>query len=143
MKRLAFLIFSLLTLISCDSDDRVNNSFLPNVAVNFEINLNLPEYDNLDFPGGHFVETTAGRGIRGVILYNVNDQQFTAFELSDPNHSPSSCSSQSVDGIISTCNCNDGNSYNIVTGQQTAGEGQFGLKSYRVQKQGNTLFISN
>ncbi|WP_438425922.1 Rieske (2Fe-2S) protein [Aquimarina macrocephali] len=143
MKKTLFLA-SVLLILSCSSDDNGdNNQFLPPSSVNYQINLNLPQFNKLKFPSNHFVDNSENGSIKGVIIYNIDNTQYSAFELSDPNHSPSSCSAQTIDGITSTCNCDDGNSYNIVTGQQTSGDGQFGLRRYRVRREGNTLFISN
>lgn len=143
LMKYVFLIVTMSAFISCSDDDRIDNPFLPNVAVNFVVNLNLPQFGNLEFPGSSVVVNSDGIGVKGIIIYNVNGSLFTASELSDPNHAPNTCSSQTVDGIIATCNCEDGNSYNIVTGQPISGNGQYGLKAYRIEKQGNTLIITN
>lgn len=136
---LAFVAF----LFSCTADDneRINNPYLTNISFILDLNLNLPEYNALNFPGNSYV--TYNYGINGVVIYNVNNSQFTAFELSDPNHALSGCSTLSVSGIIATCNCNDGNSYNILTGEITEGSGQYSLKPYRVRKSGNVLEVYN
>ncbi|AXT62211.1 hypothetical protein D1816_18210 [Aquimarina sp. AD10] len=143
MKKLVFL-FAALLVLSCSGDDDQNNPFLPNIAVNFQINLDLPQYNNLRFPGGIFVDRTDGRGIRGVIIYNQNDQQFFAYELSDPNISPSDCSALKVEGTRASSNCGNENLYEIASfGQQIRGEGGNPLLAYRVTKNGNTLNVSN
>ncbi|WP_103069339.1 hypothetical protein [Aquimarina sediminis] len=143
MKKIIFLISTLL-ILSCSSDDNRNsNQFLPPTSINYQINLNLPQFNDLKFPGNHFIDRTENGSIKGIIIYNIDNTQYTAFELSDPNHPPSSCSSQSIKGITSTCDCEDGNSYNIVTGQQTSGDGQFGLRNYAIKRDGNTLTITN
>jgi len=145
MKKIVFLVCFAL-ILSCSGDDNQNNPFLPNVSINFQINLNLPQFNSLRFPGGVFVDRTAGRGIKGVIIYNQNDQQFFAYELSDPNVSPSlACSTLMVEGTRASSNC-DGNEriYEIASfGQQIQGEGGFGLLPYRIRKVGNTLSITN
>ena len=66
-----------------------------------------------------------------------------AFELTDPNHVPSSCSVLEVDGIQASCGCEDGNVYSIITGQLVEGQGEYTLKPYRVERAGNVLQISN
>ena len=139
------LILSIILVLSCSSsDDRQENPFLPNVSVNFEVNLNLPQYNNLNFPGGIVVERTNARGIRGVILYNLNDQQFFAYELSDPNIPPSDCSALNVEGTRASSNCGNDNIYDIAAfGQQISGEGGYPLLSYRATKEGSILFVSN
>lgn len=138
-----FLIILVSCLAGCSSDERIDNPFLPNVAVNFTANLNLPQFSNLEFPGSTVVVQTDGIGIKGIIIHNVNGSLFTAFELSDPNHSPNECSSQSVEGIVASCNCLDGNSYDIITGQPQSSELPYGLKPYRAELQGSSIFISN
>ncbi len=145
MKKIVFLMFFVL-ILSCSSDDRQNNPFLPNVAVNFQINLNLPQYNNLNFPGGIFVDRTDGRGIKGVIIYNQDGTQFFAYELSDPNLDPSlSCSTLTVEGSRASSDCNgDENIYEITSfGQQIKGEGGFTLLAYRIRKDGNVLTVTN
>ncbi len=143
MKNSIFLL-QIFLILSCSSDDRSdNNQFLPPSSINYQINLNLPQFNPLKFPGNHLIDRTENGSIKGIIIYNIDDSQYSAFELSDPNHSPNDCSTQTVEGITSTCECDDGNSYNIVTGQQTSGEGQFGLRRYNIRRDGNTLFITN
>lgn len=139
-KFLLILIF--FGLLSCNPDDEVrNNPFLNEVSFRLDINLDLPQYNNLNFPGNSFV--TYNHGINGVVVYNVNNDQYTAFELSDPNHPLSSCSRLTVEGIIATCSCADGNSYNIITGELSTGTGQYSLKPYRVRRSGNMIEVSN
>lgn len=144
MIRKISLIFTILFIcISCSSNDdaRINNPNLVDVSFTLRIDLNLPEYNSLNFPGNSY--STYNFGINGVVVYNINNTQFTAFELSDPNHPLSACSSLTVQGVIATCECNDGNSYNILTGELTNGSGQYTLKPYRISKSGNTLEIYN
>ena len=142
-KILVFILISTL-IFSCSSDDsRTDNPNLPSVPVNFTINLNLPQFNELNFPGNGLVITTDGVGIRGIIVYNINDALYSAFELSDPNIPPSDCSALNVSGITAESNCGNENVYNIVTGQQLEGEGGFPLLRYNIVRDGNTLFISN
>lgn len=131
-------------MVSCSSDDtKSKNSFLPNINVNFQINLNLPEYNNLKFPGGVYEDKTEGRGIKGVVIYNINDQQYSAFELSDPNILPSECSALRIEGVEAYSNCGNDNVYEIINGQQIKGTGGYPLLRYQIRKEGNTLFITN
>ncbi len=143
IKKITLSLLLVVSFYSCTPDDnaRTNNPYLTNISFTLDLNLNLPEYNALNFPGNSFV--TYNYGINGVVVYNINNSQFTAFELSDPNHALSACSTLSVSGIIATCNCNDGNSYNILTGEITEGSGQYSLKPYRVRKSGNLLEVYN
>jgi len=139
-------IFSLLTVFiivtACSgSDDEIrNNPNLPNVRVDLQLNLDFAEYNDLAFPGNSF--TTYNQGIRGVVIYNINSTQYAAFELSDPNHPPSSCSGMTVNGVIATCDCEE-NQYNVITGELLEGDGQYAMKPYRVERSGRFLIVSN
>jgi hypothetical protein len=104
-----------IAIAACSPDDGPSrqNPYLPDISFRLSINLNLPEYNSLNFPGNSY--STYNSGINGVVIYNVNNTQFTAFELSDPNHPLRDCSRLSVQGVIATCNFDDKNSYNILT----------------------------
>ncbi|SHJ32552.1 hypothetical protein [Aquimarina spongiae] len=144
MKKIVFLL-GILLIASCSSDDdNRNNPNLPNVGFTAQINLNLPQFVNLRFPGGIVVDRTEGRGIRGLILYNQNDQQFFAYELSDPNIPLMDCSALDVQATRAVSNCGNDNVYEITSfGQQVQGEGGQPLLPYRIEKNGNTLTVSN
>ncbi|WP_010227598.1 hypothetical protein [Gillisia marina] len=141
-KAISFLMLLIvLTACSSNDNDRIDNPNLINVSFRLNINLNLPEYNSLNFPGNSY--STYNTGINGVVIYNINNTQFTAFELSDPNHPLNECSSLRVEGVIAKCDCNDGNSYNILTGELTNGSGQYTMKPYRITKNGNMLEVFN
>ena len=142
MKRFLYLIFLIPVILSCSGDDDIrNNPYLPDLNFSVRFDLSLPEYNQLNFPGNSF--TTYNYGINGIVIYNLNNDQYMAFELTDPNHVIQECSVMTVKGTEAICSCNDGNKYTIVTGQQIAGEGQYPLKPYRVVRQGNVLEVSN
>ncbi len=142
MKQFLRIIFVIPLLFSCSGDDEIrNNPYLPNLKFSVRLDLSLPEYNQLNFPGNHI--PTYNYGINGIVIYNLNNDQYMAFELTDPNHVPQECSIMTVSGIEATCSCDDGNKYTIITGQQIAGEGQYPLKPYRVVRRGDVLEISN
>lgn len=141
---LSIAIVSMLSF-SCKNDDDFtgNNPNLINPLVNISLNLSLPEYDALKFPGGS-VLLNPPQGIRGVVVYNINNTEYSAFELSDPNHTPNSCSRMEIDGIIATCPCTtDDNEYNIVTGQNMVDQNLFPMLRYRAVRNGNVISVSN
>lgn len=133
-----------LVFISCSKNDRVNNcNYLSDVRVNRGVNMNLPEYSQLQFTSNSIL--IANEGINGVIIINVGINRFIAWEATDPNHAPtSSCSRLTINGVNATCGCADANEYNLFTGQSIGVNLQCGLKEYRVESMGNnTLLISN
>jgi len=131
--------------MSCSNNDdgRLDNPNIPNFAFDTGtlININLPQFSNLQFPGNFII--LEQYGVNGVVLYS-SGTTFSAFELSDPNHQLNTCSLLTVEGIIATCNCDDGNSYNIVNGGQQEGtSGQYGLVPYGVEVVGNIIRVFN
>lgn len=143
MKKILLGLIISVYFVGCSTDDnnRINNPNLPDINFRIQLNLDLPEYNNLQFPGNSY--STYSNGIKGIVVYNINNSQYTAFELSDPNHPPSDCSAMQVTGIIAKCQCEDGNEYNIVTGELTEGEGQYTLKPYRIERRGNVIEVYN
>ncbi|NND62822.1 MAG: hypothetical protein HKN48_06465 [Flavobacteriaceae bacterium] len=146
MKQFLILAFCTLFFASCNKDDgndvNQNNPFLTSPLVNLQLNLNLPEYNPLKFPGNSVVLNS--QGIKGVIIYNVNNSLYTAFDLTDPNHTPSSCSKMEVEGIVATCPCgNDENSYDIVTGQHQNDTEAYPMQQYRIQRSGDVITVTN
>ena len=145
MKKLVFFLITALFILGCNrnNDDPVNdnNPFLTPPIVNLNLNLNLPEYNSLRFPGNSIV--LSQQGIKGIVIYNVNNDLYTAFDLTDPNHIPSSCSKMTLEGIVATCTCGDDNSYDIVTGQSQNSQDEYPLLQYRVSRSGDNITITN
>ena len=143
MKKIAFFLLISLGLLSCsNNDDKIQNPYLVVPLVNLSLNLNLPEYTDLKFPGGSFIVNN--QGIKGIVVYCVSDTQYFASELSDPNHSPNSCSKMEVTGIIATCPCDDGNTNDIITGQFTPPNNEkYPMLQYRAERNGDVVNVYN
>jgi len=135
-------------LVSCKKEDPANNNnnnpFLTAPIVNITLNLNLPEYNPLRFPGNSvFINN---RGLKGIVVYNLNNNLYTAFDLTDPNHIPSVCSRMEVEGVVATCPCvseNGTNKYDIVTGQHQNNENAYPMQQYRAERVGDVINITN
>ena len=143
MKKTLLYLLLIFYFSGCSNDDelRINNPNLPDLRFTFQLDLNLPQYNRLNFPGNSFV--TYNYGLNGVVIYNINNSMYTAFELTDPNHIPDECSVLALNGTEATCQCEDGNVYTVITGQQIAGQGQYPLKPYRILRRGNLIEVSN
>ena len=102
MKHVLILIVFL--ICSCSKNEINRNPYLQNISFEKTINLNLPQYDDLNYNGGA-VYLNSG-GIKGLILFNFSNQIF-AWEASCPNQYPSSCSTREIDGVQTVCNCQD------------------------------------
>ena len=143
MTKTFFGLMICLMILSC-SKSNINDSnckFLLNIGVNTTINLNLPQYSQLQFTSNSIYVANSGNG--GVIVTN-SGTGYLAWDASDPNHSPSSCSTLTITGLEGVCECNDANVYSLITGQPLNNSSlRCGLKAYRVEVSGNNLFISN
>jgi hypothetical protein len=149
MKPILALILITVFALSCQSNDdnneNLNNQYLPNILFDTGtlINTNLPQYSNLQFPN-NYVTLNSNYGINGVVVFYAGGSNYSAFELTDPNHEVSNCSVLTVEGIIATCSCSDENSYDILTGQPQQGTtGNYGLKRYFVEVNGNIIRVYN
>lgn len=145
MKNICFKALICLLIVSCSKSNEVrNNAYLPNYSFDTGnlINTNLPQYSNLQFAGNHIL-LSSDYGINGVVVF-FSGTSYSAFELTDPNHSIQACSKLTVQGVIATCSCDDGNSYEILTGQGQEGTtGQYSLKPYFVEINGNIIRVYN
>lgn len=141
--RFSLISILMLLVVSCgnDDDDRRRNPFVTTFSFSVPLDLNLPQYSNLQFPGNVVVDNNLG--LRGVIIYNLNNEQYLAWEATDPSHIPETCSRLEVDGLTVRCMCNDGNEYSLVTGQPLGDTQEFGLINYAAIRTGNVLTISN
>ena len=138
-KIIALLFF--LFIISCTKNEMNKNPYLHEVSFEKLINLNLPQYDNLNYNGGAIYLNSGG--IKGLILFNFSNQIF-AWEASCPNQYPSSCSTMRIDGVQSVCDC-DNYKYSLATGQllSSTENDAYPMKLYFSEKNGNSVRISN
>ncbi|TWO31363.1 hypothetical protein E1J38_013920 [Seonamhaeicola sediminis] len=141
--RFIYCIICLCLLSTCsgNSEEDENCKFLLNVAVNETINLSLPQYSQLQFPANSVYIPNAGNA--GVIVVSTGFD-FFAWDASDPNHVPSTCSALVPSGVEATCGCPDQNKYSLITGAPLENSSlRCSLKFYRVEKNGNNLTIFN
>ncbi len=129
-----------LLIVSCSKNDTNNNcNYLVNAGVNFNANLNLPQFNNLLTTSNSVYVANQGNG--GVFVINVGSG-LRAWDAADPNHAFSNCSIMTINGINVTCNCDDENEYTLFTGQPLNNpELACGLKEYRVESVGNNSYL--
>ena len=139
-----FIVLQLLILNSCKKVDIDRNPYLSYVNFNFSLNLNLPAYDNLRYAGGG-LEIIQG-GINGLLVFNLNGNDFLAWEATCPNHPIRDCSDLSITGVLAECAC-EGFEYSLATGQllnpKEETKNPYPMLFYNVRRSGNTLQISN
>ncbi|MFK5983336.1 MAG: hypothetical protein QM499_10515, partial [Flavobacteriaceae bacterium] len=103
MKNTIIIFLFATILFACSGSDDNNNSnnpFLTPPPVNINLSLSLPEYNPLNFDGNSII--LSGQGIRGIVVSRISSSFYTAFDITDPNHIPNSCSRMEVEGIIAT-----------------------------------------
>ena len=139
MKRY-FLLTATLLILACHKDSVINdNPYLSNYSFSVVINTSLPSYSNLNFPSNPVLITTAGAGIKGIIIMKGGTDDYRAFEASCPNQYPSDCTQLTINGINGKCPC-DNVEYSLYTG---VGAGEYPLKPYRVEVSGANLRVYN
>lgn len=130
MKKYFFLL-SILFLLGCDKETfQNNNPYLPNYPVNLNINLSLPQYSILQFPGNALYIDSSGQGILGIIVFNTGNG-YVAYDAACPNQALSSCSTMTLSGIDAICPCDD-TRYSLFSGQAQGME--YPMKRYRVEQ---------
>ncbi|MCF6183795.1 MAG: hypothetical protein L3J56_04055 [Bacteroidales bacterium] len=141
MKHL-FLIFITLSFFSCKDDFVDNNKYLPNISVNFSVDLNLPEANGLLTVGGYAI--FYNEGIRGVIVFNNGLDNFVAFDLACPHIPLQECSTMIFNpgDLYLECDC-DGEKFSKLDGSPLNPEIRYAARMYIVNKSGNALFIHN
>lgn len=145
MTRLTGFIL-LFFLMACSSDSTNRNPFLQEVNFRFELNMNLPLYNNLNTIGNPVYVGNTGVGTRGIFVMRSSLDSFFAFEASCPNHAPNNCSTMTIDGQNVVCSCEDF-TYSLFTGQQLNrpddGNRYYDLLFYRATQSGNIITVFN
>ncbi|GAB5563657.1 MAG: hypothetical protein Wins2KO_07200 [Winogradskyella sp.] len=142
MKRLVFLFSALLFTCSSDDNNNTNCNFLFDATVNLQVNTNLPQFNQLQFPGnGVYVPN---QGNSGIWLWSATSSTLLAWDAADPSQVPTGCSTliDAGTGDIVETTCDDVNRYSLTTGQGLDGNTEpCTLKPYRVDNLGNGQFL--
>ncbi len=140
-KIIAVVFFAMsLMAFSCkkNTDER---AFYP--PVDAYINVTLPQYTNLQVPGGWAYVTG---GLKGIIVYRINTTDFIAYDRNCTFEEANSCGKADVesDNITISCPC-DGSEYNIFDGSVNKNPATLPLKGYNTNfnSSNNTLRIFN
>jgi len=141
MKAIFFFV-GLFFLLGCEGDDDSRrNPNLLNINVDFEVNLSLPQFNNLNFSGNSVF--IPGQGNLGLIIVN-SGSSYLAWDAADPNLVPRDCSRLAINGLNAESNCDgEQNSYSLITGQPLEEDLRFPLYAYRVTESGGVLRIFN
>ena len=119
-------------------DNRCN--FLLDLDIYYEINLNLPQYSDLNFISNSVYIPNVGNS--GIIVVN-SGSNFLAWDAGDPNHTNLPCAVLTVSGLEASSSCAEQNTYSLITGQSIGVALNCSLKPYRVETNGNILIITS
>ncbi len=135
---LTVVCFTLALFISCSDDDESN---IPLVEVNFQYNINDPDYLNLQTVGG-WVEVFGGS--RGIILYRLSNDEIKAYDRHCPYQPSSTCGLVSVDAtnITATDPC-CGSSFLMSNGSVSNPPAAAPLKNYNAIFNDPILTVTN
>jgi len=142
MKVVKFYFIIGLILISGCAKNNIDNrcNYLLNLDIYYEINLNLPQYSELNFISNSVYIPNVGNG--GIIVVN-SGSGYLAWDAADPNRTNLPCSVLTISGLEATSNCAEQNTYSLITGQSIGVALTCSLKPYRVESSGNILIISS
>lgn len=142
------LIILFTVFISSSCNKRNDENMVPNVPVNIRINMELPLYYNLQFPGNYIY---LNGGNKGITLFHGFDGEYYATDRTCPYQPFEECSRVELDsnftfrcgathqGAFQKC-CDSKFQYD---GFLSNGPSIYGLRVYRVFRSGNILDISN
>jgi len=139
---LFFLTILFLTCnLGCGKENPVDK-LIPYVRVDFSINPNDINYNNLNIPGNW---TYVSGGYRGIILFNAGFGDYKAYERTSPVNFPNDFDCRvKVDesGVIAVDHCS-GSKFNLLDGYPFEGPATLPLKQYRTYFDGQYLHVSN
>ena len=128
----------------CGKEPLQRNPYLVDIRFQRDLNLSLPLYNGLNYVGGSIL--IRGLGINGVIIFNLNNSSYLAWEATCPNHTLKDCSSLSVKGVLAVCGCEEFK-YSLATGQILNPDENLNppqnLLFYQIQNFNGILRISN
>ncbi len=124
------LIFLFIITTSCRDDDE--NERVPRIQTDITLNLNLPEYNILLNPGGWLYLTG---GSRGIIVYRINNDEFSAFDRHCTFNVPEACRVfvDENSGLTAKDTLCCGSVFEIITGNVVEGPAQFQLQPFQTQ----------
>ncbi len=136
IKRLFFAIIPVAFVLSCGCKKTTTCNGVPNVGVNFTIDLNQPQYNPLVVTGGSML--VAG-GNAGIIVYRYMPDQFQAYDCLCPydgNSNTSAVVSISTNKVQAQCPvCKT--IFNLADGSVSSGPSSCPLKAYKATYDGS------
>lgn len=134
----ALMLIAAVLAVGCAKDKQTG---VPPVSLDITINTNLPEYIDLQAPGG-WVYLTGGS--LGLIVYRKNQDEFVALDRHCPYQPENLCrvfvQQDNITALDTAC-CHSG--FLLTDGSVFNGPSSFSLKQYHTLFNGSTLRIYN
>ena len=128
----------LLLQSSCEQ----NNQNIPYVPVNFDLNLNLPSYNSLNYPGEHLI---LQGGSKGIVVYRYTTDEFVVLDRHSTFDVTQGCNvTVESDGITLTDDNDCSNSkWIVLDGSVMQGPATLSLHRYRTNWNPPILHVYN
>lgn len=149
--KIIIFLFTVLTAVSLNSCKKSKYDVIPDVYVDFYINLNDPEFFDLNAPMNYKIITSAtnnwginsaGYDHNGIIVYRLTDD-FYAYDRTCPHDFAVNGKSikLNIDGIYAVCpEC--GTTYALPSfGTPASGIGRYPLKNYKTSFNGQIVHV--
>ncbi len=131
----------MLTVLFFSCEKNETNDLLPDVDVNFVIDMRLPKYQNLQFPGNWMY--IDGEGINGILIVNKGGKSdpYKVFDRACPNNS---CNTKmEFDGRLKLkCSC-DNIEYSIYDGSPQDKKYTRFAREYKASQNSFYIHITN
>jgi nitrite reductase/ring-hydroxylating ferredoxin subunit len=152
MRIVAFIaiVMGFTILQSCKPDNPyTGDCFVPEISVNQTINMDLPQYFNLQNLGEYIF---LDGGNKGIFLVHNYDDIYYAVERTCTYQSDLECSTIHVDSLNLQLKCGEPSDTGFVQcctskylfdSRVVEGPSRCNLKTYRINRSGNVLYINN
>lgn len=125
LQHIAISLFLILFGVSCRKSDLHP---VPNVPVEFVINIESTLHIELNNPGGWAYFTG---GYRGIIIYRLSETEFMAFDRACPVHPHDECAIiKVIDPPLATDSCCS-STFLLIDGSPVQGPSRYSLRQYR------------
>jgi nitrite reductase/ring-hydroxylating ferredoxin subunit len=143
LKRVLIVPLFLIGIITgCKKDSTTATTGVPNVSVNFTVDVDAGGYANLLVAGGWMY---VSGGYDGILLYCQTPGNYIAYDRGCPYDCETNAKAiitVQTGGITAVCPvC--GTTYSMLNGTITKGPGSIALKQYQTNFDGTNLTVSN
>ncbi|MDO6800908.1 hypothetical protein Q4595_00470 [Wenyingzhuangia sp. 1_MG-2023] len=140
--------FLLILLMACNKQEfNQQKTLVPYTAVNTTTNPFDPTFISNTGVGGYTIITGQGYNANGIIVFNLGNNYFLAFDLTCPYIDPEECTtsmSVNTSGKMSCDNCtNDNITFTQYNTSATVNGQTYSLRQYSAILEGNAVRITN